>query len=134
MRAYFGRPRIGNEVDQILARQRSFFERAPLGSWIAVGAAEEVVATSCWGTNDVPRRWRGGNGNGQQLRVSLWSDVVQVRAARRRQGTAKGYELVDPDLKALAWAMLAKGARCLRDLERLTPTGSRAILEGNLCG
>jgi hypothetical protein len=46
-----------------------------------------------WGTTDVPRRWRGGNGNGQQLRVSLWSDVVQVRTARRRQGTAKGYEL-----------------------------------------
>ena len=41
---------------------------------------------------------------------------------------------VDPDLKALAWAMLAKGARRLRDLERPTPTGSRAIREGNLCG
>jgi len=41
---------------------------------------------------------------------------------------------VDPDLKALAWAMLAKGARRLRDLERATPTGSPAILEGNLCG
>lgn len=41
---------------------------------------------------------------------------------------------VDPDLKALAWAMLAKGARRLRDLERPTLTGSRAILEGNLCG
>jgi hypothetical protein len=41
---------------------------------------------------------------------------------------------VDPDMKALAWAMLAKGARRLRDLERRTPTGSRAILEENLCG
>ena len=41
---------------------------------------------------------------------------------------------VDPDMKALAWAMLAKGARRLRDLERPTSTGSRAILEGNLCG
>ena len=41
---------------------------------------------------------------------------------------------VDPDMKALAWAMLAKGARRLRDLERPTPTGSPAILEGNLCG
>jgi hypothetical protein len=40
---------------------------------------------------------------------------------------------LDPDMKALAWAMLAKGARRLRDLERATPTGSRAILEGNLC-
>lgn len=68
-------------------------ERAAVGSWIAVGAVEEVVATWCWGTTDVPRRWRVGNGNGRQLRVSLWSDVVQVRTARRRQGTAKGYEL-----------------------------------------
>src|SRR5579864_8080698 len=33
------------------------------------------------------------NENGRQLRVSLWSDVVQVRTARRRQGTAKGCEL-----------------------------------------
>jgi hypothetical protein len=40
----------------------------------------------------------------------------------------------DPDMKALAWAMLAKGARRLRDLERPAPTGSPAILEGNLCG
>jgi hypothetical protein len=40
----------------------------------------------------------------------------------------------DPDVKALAWALLAKGARRLRDLERRTPTGSRAILEGSLCG
>jgi hypothetical protein len=34
---------------------------------------------------------------------------------------------VDPDVKALAWAMLAKGAPRLRDLARPTPTGSRAI-------
>jgi hypothetical protein len=40
----------------------------------------------------------------------------------------------DPDVKALAWALLAKGARRLRDLERRTLTGSRAIIEGNLCG
>jgi hypothetical protein len=37
---------------------------------------------------------------------------------------------VDPDTKALAWTMLAKGARRLRDLERSTPTGSRAIRGG----
>src|SRR5260370_38085984 len=36
---------------------------------------------------------RGGNGNGRQLRVPLWRDVVQVRTARCRQGTAKGYPL-----------------------------------------
>jgi hypothetical protein len=68
------------------------FERTAVGSWIAIGVAEEVAA-KCWGTTDVRRRWRGGNGNGRQLRVSLWSDVVQLRTARRRQGTAQGYEL-----------------------------------------
>jgi hypothetical protein len=36
---------------------------------------------------------------------------------------------VDPDVKALAWSMLANGARRLRDLEKRTPSGSRAILE-----
>jgi hypothetical protein len=35
-----------DEVDQILARQRSSFERAAVGSWIAVGAAEEVLQHS----------------------------------------------------------------------------------------
>ena len=41
---------------------------------------------------------------------------------------------VDPDVKALAWALLAKGARRLKDSERGRPTDSRVILEGNLCG
>jgi len=41
---------------------------------------------------------------------------------------------VDPDMKALAWAMLAKGARRLRDMERQGQTGSRTILEASLCG
>ena len=41
---------------------------------------------------------------------------------------------VDPDMKALAWAMLAKGARRLRDMERQGQTGSRRILEASLCG
>src|SRR5258707_6405726 len=38
---------------------------------------------------------------------------------------------VDPDMKALAWAMLAKGARRLRDLERPTPTGSSVPTAGS---
>jgi hypothetical protein len=40
----------------------------------------------------------------------------------------------DPDMSALAWAMLAKGVRRLRDLERRAQTSSRTILEASLCG
>jgi hypothetical protein len=67
------------------------------GLLLAVGLQLEQrkrwLQHSAGGTTDVPGRWRGGNGNGRQLRASLWSDVVQVRTARGRQGTAKGYEL-----------------------------------------
>jgi hypothetical protein len=41
---------------------------------------------------------------------------------------------MDPDIRALAWAMLAKGTRRLRDLERRVQAGSCANLGGTLCG
>ena len=40
----------------------------------------------------------------------------------------------NPDMSALAWAMLAKGARRLRDQERRAQAGSRTILEESICG
>ena len=40
----------------------------------------------------------------------------------------------NPDMSALAWAMFAKGARRLRDLERPVQIDSRTILEESLCG
>ena len=50
-------------------------------------------------------------------------------------GAAEEETEMDGDyVKAMAWAMLAKGARRLRDLQRAAPTGSAALLEGNLCG
>ena len=61
----------------------------------------------------------------------MWCRFGQQEAGKE---LLRATNSVDPDMKALAWAMFAKGARRLRDLERLTPTGSRAILEGNLCG
>ena len=61
----------------------------------------------------------------------MWLTFGQQDAGKELLRAA---DSVDPDMKALAWAMLAKGARRLGDLERPTPTGSRAILEGNLCG
>ena len=37
----------------------------------------------------------------------------------------------DPDMGALAWAMLTKGARRLRELEKRAEPGSRTILGEN---
>ena len=40
----------------------------------------------------------------------------------------------DPDMRALARALWAKGALSLRDLERRAQTSPRTIPGGNLCG
>jgi len=42
---------------------------------------------------------------------------VQVRTAKAGKELLRATNSVDPDMKALAWAMLAKGARRLRDLQ-----------------
>ena len=41
---------------------------------------------------------------------------------------------MDPDMRALARAMLAKGALRLRDLERRAQNSPRTMLGGNQCG
>jgi hypothetical protein len=61
----------------------------------------------------------------------MWCRFGQQDAGKE---LLKATNSADPDVKAMAWAMLAKGARRLRDLERRRPTGSRAFLEENLCG
>jgi hypothetical protein len=73
----------------------------------------------------------GMDGNYVFLCGVMWCRFGQQEAGKE---LLRATNSVDPDVKALAWAMLAKGARRLRDLERRTPTGSGAILEGNLCG
>jgi hypothetical protein len=40
----------------------------------------------------------------------------------------------DPDMKALAWAMFAKGVSRLKELEKRMQPSSRAILGEGLCG
>jgi hypothetical protein len=40
----------------------------------------------------------------------------------------------DPDMEALAWAMIAKGVRRLKELEKRMQASSRAILVEELCG
>jgi hypothetical protein len=40
----------------------------------------------------------------------------------------------NPDMEALAWAMLAKGVRRLKELEKRMQPSSRAIPREELCG
>ena len=61
----------------------------------------------------------------------MWCKFGQQEAGKELQRAANSG---NPDMSALAWAMLAKGARRLRDLERRAQTGSRTILEENRCG
>ena len=60
----------------------------------------------------------------------MWCKFGQQDAGKELLRAAKS---VDPDMSALASAMLAKGARRLGDLERRAQTGSRTILESSVC-
>ena|SRR5580700_4145196 len=48
------------------------------------------VRTKCWHALTLLNAEQEGDQDGQQLRVSLWSHVVQVRTERRRPGTTQG--------------------------------------------
>ena len=61
----------------------------------------------------------------------MWRKLGQQEAGKELlRATNSG----DRDMSALAQAMLAKGARRLRDMERQAETSSRTILGGSLCG
>ena len=61
----------------------------------------------------------------------MWCQFGQQEAAKELLRAANSG---NPDMSALAWAMLAKGARRLRDVETGGQTSSRTMLEGSLCG
>jgi hypothetical protein len=61
----------------------------------------------------------------------MWCKFGQQEAGKELLRAAKSE---DPDMNALAWVMLAKGTRRLRDLERQARTSSRTTLEASLCG
>jgi hypothetical protein len=61
----------------------------------------------------------------------MWCKFGQQEAGKELLRAAKSG---DPDMSALAGAMLAKGAGRLRDLERQALTSSHTILEGSLGG
>ena len=61
----------------------------------------------------------------------MWCKFGQQEAGKELLRAANSR---NPDMSALAWAMLAEGARRLRDLEGRAQIGSRTILEESLCG
>jgi hypothetical protein len=61
----------------------------------------------------------------------MWCKFGQQEAGIELLGDANSG---NPDTSALAWAMLAKGARRLRNLERRAQTGSRKIVLQNRHG
>ena len=60
----------------------------------------------------------------------MWCKFGQQEAGKELLRAAKAG---DPDISALACAMLAKGARRLRELERGAQTSSGTILQPSLC-
>jgi len=71
------------------------------------------------------------NSNYMFLCGVMWCKFGQQEAGKELLRAAKSG---DPDMSALATAMLAKGARLLRDLERGAQTSSRTMLEASLSG
>jgi len=70
-----------------------------------------------------------------KLHVSLWSDVVQSSDSKAGKELLSGREVWGSGHEPhWATAMLAKGARRLRDLERGAQTSSRTMLEASLSG
>jgi hypothetical protein len=71
------------------------------------------------------------NGNYMFLCGVMWCKFGQQEAGK---GLLRAAKSEDPDMSALARAMLEKGARRLNDLERRGQISSRPILEASLCG
>jgi hypothetical protein len=71
------------------------------------------------------------NNNYMFLCGVMWCKFGQQEAGKELLRAAKSG---DADMSALAWAMLAKGSRRLKDLERRAQASSHTILELSLCG
>ena len=61
----------------------------------------------------------------------MWCKFGQQEAGKELLRAATS---MDPDMRALAWAMLAKGALRLRDVERPAQIVSRTNLGEAICG
>jgi hypothetical protein len=89
----------------------------------------QVILTRCWNSIHVLQRRIGEDSMDSDyvlLCGVMWCRFGQQEAGKELLRAA---DSMDPDMKALAWAMLAKGLRRLRELERLAESCSCAILE-----
>jgi hypothetical protein len=78
------------------------------------------------------RKWEPEmDGNYMFLCGVMWCKFGQQEAGKELLRAASSE---DPDMSTLAWAMLAKGARHLRDIGGQAQLSSRTVLERSLCG
>jgi hypothetical protein len=108
--------------------------RERIGIWIAalavagdfnIGAGISRLLLSV-GSGD-----QGMDGNYMFLCGVMWCKFGQQEAGKELLRAANSG---DADVSALAWAMLAKGARRLRDMGRQAQPSPRRVVEGSLCG
>jgi hypothetical protein len=95
---------------------------------------EEIVPTKCWNAIDAAKRLVEGDrmdSNYVFLCGVMWCKFGQKDAGKELLRAA---DSGDPDMKALAWAMFAKGVRRLKELEKRMQPSYRAILGEGLCG
>jgi hypothetical protein len=106
------------------------------GMALAVGLhsrVEEVVPTKC--SNAI-----GANADSEEIRMDsnyvFLCGVMWCRFGRHDAGKEllRAADAEDPDMKALAWAMFAKGVRRLRELEKPAQPVPATSLGGELCG
>jgi len=74
-------------------------------------------------------RETGGNGDGRGLHVSLWSDVVQVRATRGGQRAPKGCDFHGSGYEGTGVGDVGERCASLEGLEKRGCASSRSILE-----
>jgi hypothetical protein len=124
---------IIEKVDEILAIRRFFWEGRSWHSDCNLGSGRWVPHST-----GIPPMFFSAleeetqmDSNYMFLCGVMWCKFGQQEAGKELLRAASSG---NPDMSALARAMLAKGARRLRDLERRAQIDSRTILEESLCG
>jgi hypothetical protein len=94
---------------------------------------EEVVPTKCWNAMNANADSEESNMDSNYVFLCgvMWCRFGQHDAGKEPLRAA---DAEDPDMKALASAMFAKGLRRLRELQKRAQPCSRTILGGELCG
>jgi hypothetical protein len=94
---------------------------------------EEVVPTKCWNAINPNANWEETRMDSNYVFLCgvMWCRFGQHDAGKELLRAA---DAEDPDMKALAGAMFAKGVRRLRELEKRAQPSSGTILGRELCG